>query len=86
MLTGSFLRATLSNRPLPRLKPQPLAITMMIKRRRAARERRALKLIVVNEWIDDLRREREFEEGLKKYANTPFEPVYTGPGGKDWGA
>ncbi|KAF4593341.1 hypothetical protein AB1N83_010168 [Pleurotus pulmonarius] len=84
MLTGSFLRATLSNRPLPRLKPQPLAITMMIKRRRAARERRALKLIVVNEWIDDLRREREFEEGLKKYANTSFEPVYTGPEGKDW--
>ncbi|KAF7430485.1 hypothetical protein PC9H_006193 [Pleurotus ostreatus] len=84
MLTGSFLRATLSNRPLPRLKPQPLAITMMIKRRRAARERRALKLMAVNEWIDDLRREREFEDGLKKHATASFDPVYTGPDGKDW--
>lgn len=39
-LTGGFIRPTLFNVPLPRLKPQPLRISMMIKDRRRRRERR----------------------------------------------
>ncbi|WVO13156.1 hypothetical protein L204_100768 [Cryptococcus depauperatus] len=42
-LTGAFHRPTLFNPPLPRLKPQPIGLSMMIHNRLRARERRMEK-------------------------------------------
>lgn len=39
-LTGGYLRPTLFNPPLPRLKPQPIGLSMMIHNRLRKRERR----------------------------------------------
>ncbi|SPO40736.1 related to MIP1 - DNA-directed DNA polymerase gamma catalytic subunit, mitochondrial [Pseudozyma flocculosa] len=48
--SGALLPPTISNRPLPRYKPvQPVAISMMIFKRRLARLRRAEKLAEVDE-------------------------------------
>ncbi|KDQ51256.1 hypothetical protein JAAARDRAFT_41315 [Jaapia argillacea MUCL 33604] len=64
ILTGSYLRPSLFNRPLPRLKPQPLAISGMMHKRREARMKRNEKIDRVNGLRDDVRAERQFEEGL----------------------
>jgi hypothetical protein len=66
ILTGSYLGPTHSNRPLPRMKPQLECVTMMIHKRRVGRERRMAKDAMLREWRDDLRRERNFEHGLKR--------------------
>ncbi|EAL22159.1 hypothetical protein CNBC2970 [Cryptococcus deneoformans B-3501A] len=42
-LTGGYLRPTLFNPPLPRLKPQPIGLSMMIHNRLRKRERRMEK-------------------------------------------
>jgi hypothetical protein len=81
ILTGAYLCPSLFNRPLPRLKPQPVAISMMIYKRHAARERRPAKSLKLHEWRDDLRRERAFENNLGKSVH---EPVYEN--NDAWGA
>lgn len=40
ILTGTFLRPSPFNKPLPRMRRQPLALSMMIRKRRAAHARR----------------------------------------------
>ncbi|KAF8071824.1 hypothetical protein FPV67DRAFT_1412243 [Lyophyllum atratum] len=78
IMTGGFLRPTHANRPLPRLKPQPWAITSMIHKRRMARERQALRLLDLRESINDLKLEAEFETGVAKLAGSDktFMPVF----------
>jgi hypothetical protein len=68
ILTG-HIRASLSNKPLPRLKPQPSAISVMIYKRRAERQRRVLKLKELEDWQDDLRREAAFEDSAFRSEN-----------------
>lgn len=63
-MTGSYHRPTYSNRPLPRLKPQPVRISMMIRHRRLARDRRGAFYTVLSNYKDDLHREKEFEQAL----------------------
>ncbi|KAF6761662.1 hypothetical protein DFP72DRAFT_879270 [Ephemerocybe angulata] len=62
ILTGSLLRASLDNPPLPRLYPLPEHISHMIHKRRVAREARFAKQQVLLEQQQDLIREAQFEE------------------------
>ncbi|KAF8637870.1 hypothetical protein AX17_002496 [Amanita inopinata Kibby_2008] len=67
ILTG-FFRASTFNPHLPRLKPQPLAMTMIIAKRKGAiinRHRLYLKLRAQSDYI---RSEQAFEEGVVKDA------------------
>jgi hypothetical protein len=87
ILTGSFLRPTIYNPPLPRMKPQPLSITMIIAKRRRVGVRRHAKFVMLNEQIADLTCERQFEEGLAMLVGGQhkFERVYTGGHFGHWG-
>ncbi|GLB40306.1 putative complex I LYR family protein [Lyophyllum shimeji] len=78
IMTGGFLRPTPANRPLPRLKPQPWAITSMIRKRRAARERQMLKLAELQESLNDIWHEAKFEAGVARLAGKAdsFTPVF----------
>ncbi|KIM77743.1 hypothetical protein PILCRDRAFT_76421 [Piloderma croceum F 1598] len=66
ILTGGYLRPSLFNRALPRLKPQPAHISMMIYKRRLGRERRSRRVTRISEWRKDLRGEAGFESALSK--------------------
>jgi hypothetical protein len=59
-LTGGYLRPTLFNPPLPRLKPQPEGLSMMIHKRLRVRERRTWKRRVWAEWAGDMKAEMAF--------------------------
>ncbi|KAH7929243.1 hypothetical protein BV22DRAFT_138322 [Leucogyrophana mollusca] len=61
---GSFIRPTLYNTLLPRLSPQPKAISAMIFKRRTARARRYDIKERLQSWTDDLRHESMFEAAL----------------------
>ena len=63
-LTGGFLRPTIFNGPLPRIKPQPLGLSMMIHNRLRARERRQASRRMWVEHIVDMRHEVDFLFGL----------------------
>ncbi|KAH8112251.1 hypothetical protein DFH11DRAFT_1706665 [Phellopilus nigrolimitatus] len=80
ILTGAYLRPTFFNGPLPRMKPQPVHISMMIRRRRLARERRGEKYAELVEHRDDIYRESTFEEALSGAAlgsdEQEFLPVF----------
>lgn len=65
----------MSNKVLPRLYNQPEAIGRMIRRRRAARERRLDKVALASEYIQYLHHEMLFESSLKEYASN-LEPVF----------
>ena len=74
------MRPTLYNKALPRMRNQPIHLTMMIKHRLAARVRRIERQQNVAEWMDDVRAEREleqrmFEEGMEgpaEYASKQY--------------
>lgn len=66
ILTGGYHRPTLNNRPLPRLKPQPHAITMMIRNRIRARTRRAQKQRELSQGLEDLKHEKTFEQNVEE--------------------
>ncbi|KAG6862483.1 hypothetical protein C0995_000029 [Termitomyces sp. Mi166 len=68
IMTGGLLRPTFANRPLPRLKPQPVHITGMIHKRRMARERRMKTLADIQDYMQDLRLEAMLETGAAKLA------------------
>ncbi|TDL17204.1 hypothetical protein BD410DRAFT_730238, partial [Rickenella mellea] len=70
VLTGAFLRPSYFNGPLPRMKPQPQHITLMIKRRRIARERRGEKNVLLHDWHEDLVLEGKFEKSLSMATRT----------------
>ena len=81
------MRPTLYNAPLPRMKPQPLAVTMMIAKRRRIGERRLEKISVLKEMLEDLESERLFEEGLERLVRGRyrFQQVYGGKLFNEWG-
>jgi hypothetical protein len=64
IVTPSLIPPSHINPPLPRLKPQPEHITMMIFNRRRARQKRMDRSDLLNEWLDDARQEAEFEAKL----------------------
>ncbi|KAG8926263.1 hypothetical protein FRC00_003064 [Tulasnella sp. 408] len=81
ILTGGILRPSKFNKPLPRLKPQPIHISMMIRRRRDARQRRLDRSEAYKEWKDYLVDERNFEEQLHKRAKEiPLNVEFRDPG------
>lgn len=63
-LNGGFLRPTLFNPPLPRLKPQPPRLSMMIKRRIQRRERRIDAYRKLTDQQEDMRQEVRFLRSL----------------------
>ncbi|EGN92170.1 hypothetical protein SERLA73DRAFT_66209 [Serpula lacrymans var. lacrymans S7.3] len=76
---GSFIAPSLSNKLLPRLSPQPKAISGMIHKRRVGRDRRYEQRERLHDWIDDLKRESSFEKYLLDHVHNEglhFEPVY----------
>ena len=64
IMTGALMRPSLFNRPLPRLKPQPIHISRMIWNRRRVRDLRLQKQELWTSWRDDLQRESTFEANL----------------------
>jgi hypothetical protein len=85
ILTGALLKASLYNPPLPRMKPQPPAISKIIGTRMRTRERRFARVDKLAEDIRDLQREAEFEEAALDLAGAPaFEPVYCGAAAREW--
>jgi hypothetical protein len=94
ILTGAYLRPTVYNRPLPLLKPQPEPLSMILAKRRKARERRIEKVALIKAWREDLKMESIFEEGvlvaegMSKEAVTSAPDVqrcFSGYMGRDWG-
>ncbi|KAG6910867.1 hypothetical protein DXG01_007184 [Tephrocybe rancida] len=85
IMTGGFLRPSFANGPLPRLKPQPIHITGMIRKRRAARQRRMETLADLQEHIQDLNFEAKLEAGAAELAGMKgqVEPVFAEHMG-DW--
>ncbi|KAF9528710.1 hypothetical protein CPB83DRAFT_309370 [Crepidotus variabilis] len=67
--TGGFIRPTMFHGPLPRMKPQPEHISMTIRNRIRAREKRITRQAEMQHALRDLELEREFEEGLLREAN-----------------
>lgn len=70
--TGGFLRPTMYHGPLPRMKPQPEHISMVIKKRIRARDKRLQFKARLLEDLNDLKLESQFEEGLKNLTNLNF--------------
>lgn len=64
VLTPGIIKATPYNPPLPRLKPQPDGITMMLFNRRKAIQRRWDRFEVAKSRVEESLEERKFEERL----------------------
>jgi len=67
LVTPSLIPPSIYNPPLPRLKPQPAHITMMMKKRIKDRQRRLYEQRLLMAWIDDNRREERFERLVAKH-------------------
>ncbi|WVF70767.1 hypothetical protein IAT40_005561 [Kwoniella sp. CBS 6097] len=65
-LTGGFHRPTLFNPPLPRMKPQPIGISMMIQNRLRKRERRHARRKVWASLLNDMKLEVSFWKDLER--------------------
>ena len=68
ILTGTFQRATYYNKPLPRMKVQPLHVSGMIQKRLRARERRRDQHWTLLSWAKHMETEARFEKTLEKDA------------------
>ncbi|KAF9475999.1 hypothetical protein BDN70DRAFT_996024 [Pholiota conissans] len=79
ILTGGYMRPNLNHGPLPRMKPQPPAISHLIIKRLKTRERRHEKRAQLEEDLQDLDFERRFEEGLQKLTRVHFPKVFSSP-------
>jgi len=75
--TGGFVRPTLFHGPLPRMKPQPEHISMIIKNRIRSREKRLQFKAALLEDLNDLALESRFEEGLKEMTNLQFTTFFS---------
>jgi hypothetical protein len=80
------MRPSLFNPPLPRMKPQPLSLTMIIAKRRRVGERRLEKIEVLKGLLEDLRIERVFEDGVAKLVQGQyhFDRLYTRENSDEW--
>ena len=79
ILTGTFHRASYYNKPLPRMKVQPLHVSGMINKRLRARERRRLQHSTLRSLTRDMKEEAVFETMLKRSAarfGQDFESVF----------
>ncbi|PVG02074.1 hypothetical protein CPB86DRAFT_773049 [Serendipita vermifera] len=86
-LTGAYMRPTYYNKPLPRLKPQPIHITMMINKRLKARQRRTEANERLVSWLEDAKAEKEFERMLREEManeNTPISSLLYSTQDGDW--
>ncbi|PFH49866.1 hypothetical protein AMATHDRAFT_62250 [Amanita thiersii Skay4041] len=90
IVTG-FFRASLFNPHLPRLKPQPLHMTMILKKRRLTRENRYKRYINMREQLQLIQNEQALEAGLLKQVQinlnggknqNPMQPVFAGQ--REW--
>ena len=77
ILTGGFTRATLYHGPLPRMKPQPIAISGMIRTRMKARTARIEKQARLLADLELLTEERDFEMGLRRLVGIDFPTFYS---------
>lgn len=78
ILTGTYLRASLYNRVMPRMRNQPEAIGRMMRKRKVARTRRREKMMVAQEALQDLSLEQQFERLLGRQVSTPcYEDTYS---------
>ena len=68
ILTGTFERATYYNKPLPRMKVQPIHVSGMIHKRIRARERRRTQHWTLRDWAQHMGTEAEFERALVENA------------------
>ena len=73
------MRPTLYHGPLPRMKPQPIAISGMIRTRMKTREARMEKQGRLLADLESLAEERKFELGLRELIRIDFPTVYS-----DW--
>ncbi|RSH78828.1 uncharacterized protein EHS24_001747 [Apiotrichum porosum] len=79
---GSIIRATYFNPPLPRMKPQPIKVSMMIRSRVRRRQLRREMQLRQEDWIGDMRSEIGFwrrldidnPEGLGEWSSTLSRP------------
>ena len=71
------MRPTLYHGPLPRMKPQPIAISGMIRTRMKARTRRIEKQARLQADLELLAEERDFEMGLRQLAGIDFPTFYS---------
>ncbi|KIM49685.1 hypothetical protein M413DRAFT_114233 [Hebeloma cylindrosporum] len=78
IFTGGFIRPTLNHVPLPRMKPQPPAISGMIVKRIIARRRRQERKAQFEIDLEDLTLEERFEEGLRKVEKTDVPTIFSG--------
>jgi len=79
ILTGTFHRATHHNKPLPRMKVQPLHVSGMIHKRLRARERRQVQLWTLVSLKRHMEAEFKFEGMLEREAarfGQKFESVF----------
>ncbi|KAJ7742699.1 hypothetical protein DFH07DRAFT_750204 [Mycena maculata] len=85
ILTGSIIKPTLYNPPLPRMKPQPPAISRIIATRIKTRIRRLARCDQLAEDINDLRAEAAFEEeGIELEGERSFQRVFSGNAIHEW--
>ncbi|CAK5263030.1 unnamed protein product [Mycena citricolor] len=77
IMTGALMRATLFNPPLPRIKPQPLALSYIIRKRKNGRTRRLVRIGALDETLLDIQREADSEYNLLQ-DEPSFEPVFHG--------
>lgn len=83
-LIGGFLRSTLFNPPLPRLKPQPPRLSMMIKQRIKRREARRERSRLLNDQQEDMRKEVAFLRSLGIDWPEKIGEWSSGVGGRSW--
>lgn len=79
ILTGTYIRASLLNKPMPRMKPQPAAIHHMIRARALNRLHRQEKIQKLKEQESDLALDAQLERGLMNLTSNrgvPFDPIY----------
>lgn len=63
--TPGLVMPSLQNGPLPRLKPQPLHISMLIHRRQESRDRRTVQQKAWQEMLFHLRKEASFLDQME---------------------
>ncbi|KAJ7212747.1 hypothetical protein B0H12DRAFT_1213443 [Mycena haematopus] len=85
IVTGALIKPTLYNPPLPRMKPQPQAISRIIFARMRSRDRRMARDQQLADDIFHLKREAAFEESLARFAGgASFDRVYSGDAESEW--
>lgn len=80
-MTGSYLKATKYYSALPIMKPQPADVSLMIRRRKLARDRRIQKYRMAVNWTYNLLEEKKFEARLLQKTEEA-EPIFADNG---WG-